>query len=198
MNVVDAICDPHLLGPWFSGPSWSAWKTVLRGALALPMTAQELITFGELAGGRAPPRKRVKELWVVASRRAGKDSIASAIACWAGAGTDYRASLRPGEVASCLILACDRHQSRIVSQYARGYFRNNEMLGKLVTNETANMIALSTGAELTIATNSFRGLRGRSIACAIFDEVAYWRSEEFRQSRSGGLSGARARSRDVA
>ncbi len=177
MNIVDAISDPNLLGPWFKGPSWNAWRAVLKGAYALPMSKGELAIFREVAQ-RDPPKKQVRELWVVAGRRAGKDSIASAIAAWAAAGADYRALLRPGEVASVLCLAVDRQQARIVSRYARGYFHQIDMLRRLVTSETTDDISLSTGAELTVATNNFRGLRGRSIACAVLDEIAYWRSEE--------------------
>jgi hypothetical protein len=42
-NIVEAMQDPDLFGPWFSGPSWNAWKAVLKAAFALPMTAEELI-----------------------------------------------------------------------------------------------------------------------------------------------------------
>jgi hypothetical protein len=178
MNVCDAIEDENLLGPWFAGPSWDAWKAVLKGAFAVPMSGAELATFRELAGGRDPPTKQVRELWIVAGRRAGKDSVASAIAAWAAAGTDYNAMLRPGETASVLCLACDRLQARIVSRYARSYFERNAMLKPLVMNETTDTISLSTGAELTVATNSFRGLRGRAVACAILDETAFWKSDD--------------------
>jgi hypothetical protein len=177
MNVIDAIDDPNLLGLWFFGASWDAWRVVLKAAFAVPLSEAELATFRELAQ-RDPPQKRVRELWVVAGRRAGKDSIASAIAAWAAAGTDYRAMLRPGETASVLCLACDRLQARIVSRYARSYFHRNKMLAPLVTNETTDTIALSTGAELTVATNSFRGLRGRAVACAVLDETAFWKSDD--------------------
>jgi hypothetical protein len=148
MNVVDAISDENLLGPWFQGPSWSAWKAVLKGAFGMPLTPDELVTFRELAQ-RDPPKKRVRELWICSGRRAGKDSIASAIAAWAACGTDYKSMLRPGEVASVQCLAVDRPQARIVSKYARAYFRENKMLAGLVLNETADTIGLSTGAELT-------------------------------------------------
>jgi phage terminase large subunit-like protein len=120
---------------------------------------------------RDPPRKRVRELWIVGGRRGGKDSIASLIATWFSAFVDYRALLRPGEAASVLRLACDRSQAK------RAYFAQNTMLGHLVTGETADGLTLSTGAELMVATNSFRSVRGRTIACVVLDEIAYWRDE---------------------
>ena len=75
MNVIEAIEAPELFAPWFPGATWAAWKAILRAAFALPMTPEELITFAEIAGGRAPPSKRVKEL--VASRGDGRAKTAS-------------------------------------------------------------------------------------------------------------------------
>jgi len=58
--------------------------------------------FREVAGDRDPPARPVKELWIIAGRRAGKDSLASAIATAFAMG-DYRKYLRPGETASIAI-----------------------------------------------------------------------------------------------
>ena len=94
MHILEAIDDPALFHPWFSGPSWNAWRVVLKGAFALPMTAAELEVFRNLSE-RDPPDSPVRELWIVAGRRAGKDSIASVIAAHFAAFTDYRSRLRP-------------------------------------------------------------------------------------------------------
>ena len=48
----------------------------------------------------------------------------------------------------------------------------------MVVNQTADSIELSNRSVLTVATNSFRAIRGRTVACAIFDELAYWRDSE--------------------
>ena len=34
IDIVQALDDPNLFGPWFSGPSWSTWKAVLTSRLA--------------------------------------------------------------------------------------------------------------------------------------------------------------------
>src|SRR5580700_8628502 len=52
-----------------------------------------------------------------------------------------------------------------------------ELLRGLVTRETTDGLELSTGAELSVLASNFRSVRGRSIACAILDECAYWRDE---------------------
>jgi hypothetical protein len=72
ISIIDAMTDEACFGPWFApggeGDSWAAWKSVLKAAFALPMSPAELVTFGELAGGRSPPTKRVRELIVTAGR----------------------------------------------------------------------------------------------------------------------------------
>jgi hypothetical protein len=176
LTVSAAIDDPHLLGAGFRGASWATWRAVLRASEGLPLSLEQLELFRQVAD-RDPPGKRVRELWAIAGRRSGKDSVASAIAAVVAMG-DHRAHLRPGERASVLCLAVDRQQAKIVNRYIRGYFNNNPLLQSLVTKETDDGLELNNGVEIVVATNSFRAVRGRTIVCAIFDECAYWRSEE--------------------
>jgi hypothetical protein len=176
-TIIDAMTDEEAFGPWFEGPSWDAWRAVIKGAFALPMTTQELITFGELAGGRTPPARRVRELWVCAGRRAGKDSVASLLATYAAAIEQAHVGrLRPGEQATVCCIAVDRDQSRIVTDYIRAFFSIPD-LAAMVTRETRLGLELSNGVNITVATNSFRQARGRTISLAIFDECAFWRDE---------------------
>ena len=110
-------------------------------------------------------------------RPGGKDSVASAIATHFALFGNFAPYLRPGERASVLCLACDRQQARIVLNYIKGYFAAIPMLAALVERETAEGLELTNAVEIIVATNSFRTVRGRSIACCIFDECAYWRDE---------------------
>jgi hypothetical protein len=103
LSIVDAIDDAALFGPWFSGPSWATWRAILKAAFAIPMGRRESELFRHVAE-RDPPRKRVRELWIIAGRRAGKDSVASAIAAWFSAFPSYDGLLRPGEMA----MSCSR------------------------------------------------------------------------------------------
>jgi hypothetical protein len=176
MNIVQALDDENLFGPWFSGESWAVWKAVLKGAFCIPMSAAELASFRAVAQ-RDPPARRVRELWVVAGRRAGKDSVASAVACFAAGFVDYGRILRPGERASVLCLATDKAQAQIISRYTAAYFQRVALLKGLVTREVADGLELSTGAELSVLASSFRNVRGRSIACVVMDEIAFWRDE---------------------
>jgi hypothetical protein len=171
-----AIADDELLGRAFRGASWAAWRAVLRAAEGLPLDDDQRQAFVRVAE-REPPSRHVRELWCIAGRRSGKDSIASAIAA-AAAMNDFRAHLRPGERATVLCLACDRSQARIVTRYIAGYFREVPLLAPLVERESDDGIELRNGVEIIVGTNSYRAVRGRTFACVIFDEVAFWRDED--------------------
>jgi len=66
---------------------------------------------------------------------------------------------------------------RIVLNYTRAFFTEIALLQGLVQRETQFGFELSNGIDITVATNSFRAVRGRPILCAIMDEVAYWRDD---------------------
>lgn len=177
MNITpaQAIDDPNLLARAFTGASWARWRAILKAAYAEPLSNEEAALFREVAE-REPPKRRVRELWVIAGRRSGKDSVAAAIATVAAIG-DYEANLRPGERATVMCLASDRAQARIVHRYIRANLNETPLLAPLVTKETEETIELDNRAEVIVSANSFKAVRGRAIICAIFDEVAFWRDE---------------------
>ena len=176
IDLIDALADDQLFGPWFVGDSWRPWRAVLKSACGHKLDDNELEIFHTVAR-RDPPPRRVRELWVVAGRRAGKDSVASAVAAHASGFVDYGPVLRPGELASILCLAVDKLQAKIVLRYTKAFFDRIPMLAELVTRETADGLNLSTQAELSVIASNFRSVRGRSIALAILDECAFWRDE---------------------
>ena len=178
MNVIDVMNDAEAFAPWFEGPSWDGWRVILKAAYALPMTPQELIAFGELAGGRSPPSRRVRELFVVGGRRGGKDSIASLLAVYAATLEEgHRGRLRPGEKALVQLLAVDRDQSKIVLGYIRSYFDEIPDLRAMIVRETRNGFDLNNDVSISITTNSFRQVRGQTVVLSIFDECAFWKDE---------------------
>jgi hypothetical protein len=150
----------------------------LKAAFALKMDSEELALFRAVAE-RDPPKKRVRELWAIVGRRGGKDSIASAVACYFAAFLDWRGLgyLRPGEVATCLCLATDKLQASIIQKYTAAYFAKVPLLKPRVTREVSDGLELSTGSQLIVLASNFRNVRGRSIACVILDECAFWESE---------------------
>ncbi|HEV2160902.1 MAG TPA: hypothetical protein VGR52_01515 [Stellaceae bacterium] len=170
------LTDRQLLGPYFAGASWLAWKSVLKAVYAERLGKLERDLFVAVAGGREPPRAPVKQVVAIVGRRGGKDSAASAIATKAAV-ADYGAVLRPGERATVLCLACDRAQARIVLGYIKGYFAKVPLLRAMIANETADGLELQGGNEVIVGTNDFRSVRGRTVVCAILDEAAFYASE---------------------
>jgi hypothetical protein len=150
---------------------------VLKAAFAEPLTADALAKFKAVAE-RNPPTKRVRELAIIAGRGAGKDSAASLIAAYVAITFDPRGKLRPGEVATIAVCACDRDQAKIAFSYIRGLFEQVPALAAMVTRITADTIELSNRVTIEVHTNSFRSTRGRSFLCAIFDEASFFRSDD--------------------
>ena len=178
LSIIDVMDAPNGFQPWFEGESWNAWKTVLKAAFALPMTPQELIMFGELAGGRAPPKRRVRQLFVISGRRAGKDSVAALLAVHAATFEQgHLGKLRPGETAHFALIAVDRDQAGVLSSYIRSYFRQIPDLARMVTRQTRSGLELNNGVVISVQTNSFRQARGRTVLLCVLDELAFYRDE---------------------
>src|SRR5450631_744962 len=154
LTFVDAMNEPLLFGPSFSGSSWEAMKMIWKAAYGLPMSPEELVVFGELGGGRAPPTRPVKELWIRAGRRTGKDSVAAAFIIWKACFEQaHLGKLRPGERAVVLCLATDRTQAKIIKSHAQAYFTEIPALREMIVRETQHEIELNNGVDIVIATN---------------------------------------------
>ena len=174
IGISDAMASPKLFAPFFAGQSWNTWRATIKAAFAERMSQVELEAFRAVAE-RDPPAKPVSEAVFIVGRGGGKDSIASLIATTAA--INFKGKLRPGEKAVVMCIACDRDQAGIVFNYIRGYFEQIPALAKLVRNIGSDSIELTNRVVIEVHSNSYRAVRGRSILCAIFDEVAFWRSE---------------------
>jgi hypothetical protein len=154
----DFISDPSLLRSSFEGPSWDRWRAVLRAAFALPMSRHDRELFAEVAGDRAPPKRRVKELVAAVGRGGGKDSIAAALATFIATTGDFT-RLRPGERGTVMTLATDRDQAGIAFSYIRAHLEETPLLAPLIRKVDSDRIALRNGAEILVQTNKIRAPR---------------------------------------
>jgi hypothetical protein len=123
--------------------TWRTWLVVLKAAFGLKLTSNELVTFYEIAGGREPPRQRVRELWVAAGRRSGKSRVPGALATYFALIAGGREHLAVGEEGFVLVLAPSRDQAKLVHRYAKGFIDASPMLKNEVLSETADQIGLS-------------------------------------------------------
>jgi Terminase large subunit, ATPase domain len=175
ITVDQAMRDRNLLGAALDDPtSWSTWLAVLRAAYGLPLSDEERAVFARVAGGRAPPTRRVRELWCNVGRRGGKSETAGALAVYEACFGAHR--LTAGETGYVLVLAASRDQATVVHDYARAFLRESPVLRQEIESETRSEIRLKSGVIIAVHSNSFRSVRGKTLAC-ILDEVSFWRDE---------------------
>jgi hypothetical protein len=175
-DIDTALSDPGLLGAALGNPSsWQTWRAVLKAAFGLDLNREEARAFASVAGGRAPPTKRIRELWCVCGRRGGKSRMAALIAVYLAIFVKYK--LVAGETGTVLVVAASVEQSRVVFAYAKAFLEASPVLRQEVDSITRNEIRLRNGIVIAVHANSFRTVRGRTLVAAIFDEVALWRDE---------------------
>jgi len=178
VTIRDLMTEPDLFGGQFDGTSWATWRTLLSGFYGLALAKAELDTFSGLTGLSEPPGKPLDELWLVVGRRGGKSQTAALLAVFEAAFRDYTDRLAPGEVATIMVLACDRKQARTVMRYIAGLLHSNPMLERMIHREQGESIELINRTVIEVSTASFRSVRGYTVACVIADEIAFWRSDE--------------------
>ena len=184
LTIDQALSDPRLLGAGLGDPAttWRTWLITLKAAFGLPLDDSEREVFAQVAGGRAAPLRRVRELWAIIGRRGGKSRMAAALAV-------FFACFLPrgwaaGEQPMVLVLAASQAQAKVVFGYCLGFLQSSPVLSKEIAEATRNEIRLKSGVVIAIHSNSFRTVRGRSLLAAIFDEVSFWRDETSSQPDS--------------
>jgi hypothetical protein len=83
-----------------------------------------------------------------------------------------------GEPAYIVIAAADKKQARAILAYLKALLVETELLASLVVREAAEELVLSNGVTIEIATSNYKSIRGRTVICALLDEVAFWSSED--------------------
>ena len=176
ISIDQALTDPMLLGAALGDrTSWSHWISILRAAFALPMTNKDCAAFREVAGDRAPPNKRVDELWCVIGRRSGKTRMAAAISTYIGAIEQHK--LTSGEVGYVLLLAASRDQASVAFQYVTGFLQSSPILRQQIVSITASEVRLKGNIVIGVHAGSYRTIRGRTLLAVVADETSLWRDE---------------------
>lgn len=175
ITIEKALGDPALLGAGLGNlATWANWCAVLKGAFGIQLSRKERRAF-EVVAQRAPPTKRVGELWCILGRRSGKSRIAAALAVFFALFIPHQ--LAAGEVGTVLVLAASKAQANVVFRYCQGLIESSPVLRQELVSATATELRLRNGVIIGVHPASFRTVRGRTILACIFDEVAYWRDE---------------------
>lgn len=179
ISIVDALHDPNLFRPLFKDlETWGAWQVFLKAVFGLNMTEADLALYRRCSGRETAPDQPFREVWAIGGRRSGKSFIAALAAVYLASFRNYRPHLAPGERAHILVIAADRVQARVVFDYCKSILSVNPMLARMVEAERAESVDLKNRVSLGVATCSYRGLRGYTLAAAVCDEVAFWRSDD--------------------
>jgi len=80
----------------------------------------------------------------------------------------------PGETLRVLVMAVNKEQAKIIRTYCEAILNSHEGLASLITRLTDDAITLSNGIMIQCVPNSFRSVRGPTVVCAIFEEIAFW------------------------
>ena len=178
LTIVDAIRDTKLFRPLFQELStWRCWVVLLKALFALQMSPGEAKIYRKLTGRKSIPKEPFRELWAIVGRRGGKSFIMSIIAVYLALFRSFKQYLSPGERGVIQVIAADRAQARVIFRYISAILNSKPIFQQYIQNETKESIELSTGVDIEVATCSFRTIRGRTVVCAILDEIAFWRVE---------------------
>jgi hypothetical protein len=172
-----ALDDPDLFGTILAGDSWRAWRILLIAIMGEPLTAEERSLFEALTGRAAEPAERVEEFWAVIGRRGGKSRAIAVLGAYVAGLCGWEHILAPGERASLPIMSASTWQAGKIKQYLDGIFSTVPAFKKLLENETADIISLSTRVDIEVRPANFRTARGGTCVAAIADEIAFWRNE---------------------
>ena len=190
MNIRQAIDDPAVFAPWFERGDWRAWRAFLAALFALEMTDDERAIYEKCTNRSVSPVEPFAEAALVIGRRGGKSFVLACVAVFLAAFRDYRPHLQPGERATILVVAADRKQARAIMRYAAGLLEGVPMLRPLIMRRSAEEIELKRSVSIEVATASYRTIRGRTLAAALLDELAFWRSDELSANPDGEIVAA--------
>ena len=163
----------QVLSDWMGeGEDWIAWLAFMSALRGEPMSRYERTLFRRYTGRTTVPTKPFNEAWVVVGRRGRKSAVASILAVYMAAYGKWPHA--PGETLRVLVMAVNKEQAKIIRTYCEAVLNSHEGLASLITRLTDDAITLSNGIMIQCVPNSFRSVRGPTVVCAIFEEIAFW------------------------
>jgi hypothetical protein len=179
VSLLRCMNDPHLFGPFFVGETWRKWRALVAAMFGDPEPFEgALDIFRELTGRETWPEKPFRETALIFGRRAGKSRVLGAVAAYLCCFRDFTPSLAPGEKAVVAIMAVDRAQAGMIFEYALGLVDEAPLLKARIVNRGVDEVEFQGRVVLSIATTSFRRVRGRTYAAVLCDEIAVWHDDE--------------------
>jgi hypothetical protein len=160
---------------WLGDDDWTSWLAFLSALRAEPMSRQERGLYRECTGRKQLPDKPFNEAWVVVGRKGRKSAIAAVLGVYFAVYKKWKRA--PGETVRVLIVGKSKDQAKLVRDYCEAILESRPALQRLITSIDASSIGLSNGISIVCVANSYRSIRGPTVVCCIFDEVAFWYDE---------------------
>lgn len=178
-SILDACHDDELFGRWFGQRgTWDPWFAFLAGLFGLPMSEEQARIYQACTGRTILPTTPALEGWLICGRRAGKSFMLAVIAVYLACFRDYSAYLSPGERATIKVVAADRRQAGVILRYVKGLVAQTPLLAQMIARETDETLDLDNAVTIEVGTASFRSIRGYTLAAALCDELAFWRTDD--------------------
>jgi len=179
MNIIEAIQDKEYFRGFFDDlKTWESWQAYLKAVFGLSMSKKELRIYRKMTGIRRTPEGLQRISYILSGRRSGKSKIAALISVFLATSQDWSKKLSPGERGFVLLIANDKDQARTLKDYISAILDGSPKLREFKSKEIAFEIELKNRITISIRAKNYRALRGRTVVAAIFEELAFWRSEE--------------------
>ena len=179
MNIIQAIKDPNLFGPFFGNDlrSWRPWLAALRVIYGLPLKvgAQRRKVISQCTGRSISgfPATGFDSALILTGRRSGKSRVAAVVGAFEAVLAGHEKKLAKGERGVVPIIAPTKAQGRIVKDYLRAIFEV-PLLANELERETQHGFDLKSGNRIEILAGDFRTIRGYTLLAAIVDEIAFF------------------------
>jgi hypothetical protein len=178
VTMREALAEPDLFGSILAGDSWLPWRVLLIAMFGEKLTDDERAVFTELTGRVVEPLEPVEEFWAIVGRRGGKTRAMSVAGAYIACLCDWRDVLAPGEKGRVQYFAHTAKQASIAFDYTTALFTTLPLFASMLDNRNADSIQLTNNINLEVKTASWRSARGPTSIAAIFDEIAFFQSEE--------------------
>lgn len=175
VTIRDVLHD--LLAWAFPGDTWAAWHAFLAVLYGLPLTDGERAVVVAATGRTDLPCAPFGEAFCVGGRRSGKSRVIAAVAVFEALFGGHDRHLAAGERGVVLVLAQDRDGARVCFGYIAALIQGTPHLAAHVLAERAESLDLDNGLTVEVGTSDHASIRGKSIACLIADEVAFWSAD---------------------
>ena len=189
MNIIEAIRDPNLFGPFFgdSLDTWRPWQIALRVLHGLPVKSKFGRDLIRQCTGRNPdklPKGGFQTALFLSGRRSGKSRISATIGAYAAVLSGLESKLAKGEQGLVPVICPTKRQGAVVRNYLRAIFEPPMLQAEIVSERTNDTFELRNGIRIEILPGDFRHVRGYTLLTVICDEIAFFGLDEDSRVRS--------------